>query len=84
MKILLLLSIISFVLMLSACSSNNAEKIFLNGLIYSLDDKNNIYEAVAIKDGIIIDLGTTSEISEKYPNAEKIDLNGKVVFPGFI
>lgn len=60
------------------------DKIFINGKIYSLDDKNSIYEAVAIKNGLIFDLGKSEELLKKYPGTEKIDLSGAIVFPGFI
>lgn len=63
----------------------SADKIFINGSIYSIDDSNNKYELMAIKDGKIIGLGTNKEInryvSEK---TEIIDLKQKLVLPGFI
>jgi len=84
MKLILSLLFFSFFLHIVSCSNNKADRIFINGLIYSLDEKSSVYEAIAIQNGIIVDLGTSAEISSKYSNAEKIDLNGKVMFPGFI
>ncbi len=75
---------LSLVLAFNSCGKNMPDKIFINGKIYSLDDKNSIYEAMAVKDGLIFDLGTNEKILKKYSDAEKIDLNGAVVFPGFI
>ncbi|MCX8056218.1 MAG: amidohydrolase [Ignavibacteria bacterium] len=69
---------------LTACSKNMPDKIFYNGKIYSLDEKNSIYEAVAVKNGLIFDLGSSQDLLNKYPNAERIDLKGNFVFPGFI
>lgn len=69
---------------LTSCSREMPDKIYYNSKIYSLDDKNSIYEAVAVKNGLIYDLGTTDQLLKKYSNVEKIDLNGAVVFPGFI
>ncbi|MBU2447303.1 MAG: amidohydrolase [Bacteroidetes bacterium] len=71
-------------LFIQSCSPDNADRIFLNCKIYSLDENNSIYEAVAVKNGLIIDLGSTAELREKYSAVEIIDLGGKVVFPGFI
>lgn len=71
-------------LTLLSCSKEMPDKIFYNGKIYSLDDRNSIYEAVAVKNGLIYDLGTREQLLKKYPHVEKIDLNGAVVFPGFI
>lgn len=63
----------------------DADRIFINGSIYSIDDNNNKYELMAIKDGKIIGLGTNKEIN-KYVSekTEIIDLKQKLVLPGFI
>lgn len=58
--------------------------ILKNGHIYSLDEKNSIYEAIAIKNGKIVDCGTNDEILKKYKCNNIIDLEGKFVYPGFI
>lgn len=58
--------------------------LFLNGKIAALDEKNNFYEALGIKNNIIEFLGTTEEgNAEKASYDQIIDLNGKVVLPGF-
>ncbi len=83
-QVIVLVLFISMLMFQSSCSKEMPEKIFYNGKIYSLDDKNSIYEAVAVKNGIIFDLGSSEELLNKYPNSEKIDLNGATVLPGFI
>ncbi|MDR1801876.1 MAG: amidohydrolase family protein [Lachnospiraceae bacterium] len=40
--------------------------------------------AVAVKDNLIADIGNTSDLEKKYPDAKVIDAAGKVVMPGFI
>jgi len=42
------------------------DKVFINGKIYTLDSKNTVTEAIAVKDGDIVDLGTTKDIKDKY------------------
>lgn len=79
-----LILVLSFQLILTSCSKEMPDKIFFNGKIYSLDDKNSIYEAVAVKNGIIVDLGSSEELIRKYPQSERIDLQGAFVYPGFI
>ena len=59
------------------------DKLFYNGRIYSIDDTDSIYEAVGIKDGKIVFLGTNDEAA-KAEAAEKVDLSGKTVLPGFV
>lgn len=65
-------------------SKNVPDKLFINGKIISLDSSFRVYEAIAIKDGKIFDLGTSAELLKKYPNAELIDLKNNFVYPGFI
>ncbi|MFN4110713.1 MAG: amidohydrolase, partial [Ignavibacteria bacterium] len=83
-NLLIMFVLLSFTMILTSCSKEMPEKIFYNGKFYSLDDKNSTYEAVAIKNGLIYDLGTSEDLLKKYPDVEKIDLQGAFVFPGFI
>lgn len=66
-------------------SSSYADKIFINGNIYSIDDKNRVYQGMAVKSGKIIALGSNEEINN-YSNekTEIVDLKYRVVIPGFI
>lgn len=58
---------------------------FENGLIYTMDNCGTVFESMAIKDGRIVFLGTAGD-GEKYRTNSKevVDLDGKVVLPGFI
>ncbi|MBA3073310.1 MAG: imidazolonepropionase [Anaerolineae bacterium] len=40
--------------------------------------------AVLIRDGVIIETGTTLELLNKYPDEERLDAEGKTVLPGFV
>ncbi|WP_160692214.1 amidohydrolase family protein [Clostridium sp. C2-6-12] len=63
----------------------NADKLFINGIIYSINNKNKIYQGMAVKNGEIIGLGSNEDV-KKYSNekTEIVDLKFKVVLPGFI
>ena len=65
---------------------NEAPEIILfNGDIITMDDTSPLVEALAIKGDLIIGTGNKSEIFElKDSNTRLIDLQGKVVIPGFI
>ncbi|WP_026947917.1 amidohydrolase [Algoriphagus marincola] len=71
-----------------ACNSgpeNPADKIFINGTIYTVDESNPKVEAVAVKDGMIQAIGSSAEIQKLAgENTEVIDLEGKTMTPGFI
>ena len=74
-------------LILGFNSCNNKIEVDLishNGIIYSLDDNNNVFEAIAFKNGKIIDIGKTHQILNKYQSKNKLDLQGKIAYPGFI
>lgn len=58
--------------------------IITNGKIHTMDSSKNMVEAVAVKGGKIIKTGTNNDIlSLKTENTEVIDLQGKVMLPGF-
>ncbi|WOX07188.1 amidohydrolase [Microbulbifer pacificus] len=69
-----------------ACAeSPDADRIYINGEIVTLDDKDSVASALAIKDGKITAVGTSEEISALAGvRTETIDLNGKALLPGFI
>lgn len=60
--------------------------ILVNGVVLTNDESNNFYKdgAVYIKDQIIEDVGNRKDIEAKYPDAEVIDVEGKVIMPGMI
>lgn len=75
-----------FPLFLFACSSQQKEKADLivhNAVIYTVDSAFTTAESFAVKDGKIIAVGTNKTILEKY-EGEKLDVQGKALFPGFI
>lgn len=66
-------------------SSDTMRKIFINGVIYSIDDKKRVYEAMAVKNGIIAALGSNEEIINYFKDEKEIiDLKFRTVLPGFI
>lgn len=64
--------------------SQKVDLIIHNAQIHTLDPNNTIYEAIAIKDGKILELGPQRQILNKYSAKESIDAQGKEVYPGFI
>ncbi len=62
-----------------------ADLVLTNGIIYTVDDRDSVEEAVAIKEGRILFIGAAHQV-EKYIGAAtvRIDLQGKMVIPGMI
>jgi len=62
-----------------------ADVVYTNGKIYTVNESQSWAEAVAIKDGAFFKVGTTEEaqglIGEE---TEIVDLDGRLVLPGFI
>jgi predicted amidohydrolase YtcJ len=64
---------------------DQADRIFINGTVYTVSDQMPVVEAVAVKDGKIIAFGTNQEIDLlKSSKTQVIDLKGKMMMPGFI
>ena len=61
------------------------KKAFINGKIYTVNDKQPLAEAVFIEDNKISFVGSNSEIKKLIDNTtEVVDLHGKLMLPGFI
>lgn len=59
-------------------------KIFYNAHIITLDPENPREEAMAVQGERILALGSNAEIlALDLPDAEKVDLQGKIISPGF-
>jgi predicted amidohydrolase YtcJ len=74
-------------LLLWSCQSGPApaDQVFINGIVYTVDESNPKVEAVAVKDGLILAVGTTAEIQAFVGgDTEVIDLQGKTMTPGII
>jgi len=62
-----------------------ADLVLMNGKIITVDDEFNIAEAVAVKDGKFVAVGTEKDMRTWRGEAtENIDLKGKMVLPGLI
>ncbi len=59
-----------------------AELVLFNGKIVTVDDAFSIREAIAIRDGRILAVGT-NELRNRYAAARTLDLQGRMVLPGF-
>ena len=52
--------------------------------IYTVDDRFSVAEAMAIRDGKILETGTNDVILKKYESDDEINAGGKTIYPGFI
>lgn len=64
---------------------SNAERIFFHAKVFTGDPQNPYAEAVAIRGGSIVAVGSLPHVENSVStNAQRIDLDGKSLFPGFI
>ncbi len=62
-----------------------AEKIYINGKVLTVDQNNSVAQAVAVAEGKILAVGTTSDLLKlKNNKTQVVDLKGKTLIPGFI
>lgn len=82
-NVFILILAISF---LFSCSTKKEEVdlIIHNAVIYSVDSSFAVYEAMAIKDGRIVELNSNDVILKNYNSKITTNLEGKAVYPGFI
>ncbi|UKN01527.1 amidohydrolase [Paracrocinitomix mangrovi] len=74
----------ALIFIITSCyKSGEADMIIHNARIYSCDEDFNVYEAMAIKNGKIIQLGPEREILNGYKCDNIIDAANSPIYPGF-
>ena len=81
--------IISFLLLLaialSSCKFRQKIPLLVHhAKIYTVDENFSVAEAMAVRDGKIIAIGTNDEILKQYEGEEELNAGGKTIYPGFI
>ena len=83
----ILLSIASCFCFMGTSSCKFRQKVDLvihHAKIYTADENFSVAEAMAIRDGKIIAIGTNDEILREFEAAEEKNAGGKTVYPGFM
>ncbi len=79
------LPLIAIILLLISCNNKTkADLLIYNATIYTVDSQFSKAEAMVIKDGKILESGKLSDLEKNYTASEKLDANGKFIYPGFI
>lgn len=61
-----------------------ADLCITNARIYTCDSVFNLAEAIVIKNGTILAIGTSAALQQQYACAQTIDAKGLCMYPGFI
>ncbi len=67
-----------------AYKHKQADLLVHNAHIITLDSAEHVYQAMAVKDGRIIELGPEQQIRNEYNAALTFDAAGQWIYPGFI
>jgi predicted amidohydrolase YtcJ len=70
--------------LLSCSSKTKVDLLIYNATIYTVDSAFSIAEAIAVNDQKIVEVGKSADLQAKYEAAERLDAEGKFIYPGFI
>lgn len=79
--------LISLVIVSFACSNPARQKVDLlvyNATIYTIDSSFSTAEAMVVENGKIIKTGKKDELEKNFEAKDRLDANGKFIYPGFI
>lgn len=62
----------------------NADLLIVNATVYTVDDKNSVAEAIAVRGSRIVAVGSSKDIQNQFTSQNIIDAQGKTVIPGLI
>src|SRR5258706_2274144 len=71
-------------LFVSCSQKQKVDLLVYNATIYTVDSSFSNAEAMAVKDGKIVAVGKTADLEKEYDAKEKLDAEGKFIYPGFI
>jgi len=74
----------TFVLISCNQEQQVADLIITNANIYTVNEKAPKAQSFAVKDNLIIGIGTSKEISEQFQSKNTLDVDGKTILPGLI
>ncbi len=79
------ITILLFITLVYSCTLKpEVDSIVINANVYTVNENFDKIEAFAIKDGKIVDIGSTLEIQSKYRAKYINDAKGKTIVPGLI
>lgn len=79
----LVISLLSLTLLYGCTTNKEVDLIVFNAQVYTVDSTFTLAEAFAIKNGVFVDIGSSKDMLKKYIAKDKIDAQGKAIYPGF-
>ncbi len=72
------------VLFFSSCREEDVDFIIYNATIYTVDNIFSTADAMVVRDGKIVHVGSKKDLLDWYDAKEKIDAGGAFIYPGLI
>jgi predicted amidohydrolase YtcJ len=80
----LLFTVLIIFSFMNACNpKDKVDLILTNATVYTIDEVFSKSESFAVKDGIIVAVGSSKDILAQYTSEQILDARGKFVYPGF-
>jgi predicted amidohydrolase YtcJ len=73
--------------LLSSCKSttgDQADLLVYNATVYTVNQEFAKAQAIAVRDGKIVAVGSSDDLKSKYKATKEVDAQGKPLYPGFI
>jgi hypothetical protein len=67
-----------------AAQTERADLLLVNGKVLTVDPGFSVGQAVAVRDGLIVAIGTSEDLRRRFEAARTVDLAGRTAMPGFI
>lgn len=77
-------SLLVLLLFAQCMKGQHVDLIVHNATIHTMNDYNDVEEAMAIRDGEIIEIGPERQINNKYSADEYLDAENSIIYPGLI
>jgi predicted amidohydrolase YtcJ len=61
-----------------------ADTLYVNGMIYTMDGGNSVADAIAVRGDRFVGVGSRTELEDRIKAKHVVDLEGRAVFPGLI
>jgi predicted amidohydrolase YtcJ len=85
MKKTALFLILVFPILITSCMKGESVDVIIhNAKVHTMNADGDVFEAVAIRDGKIVEVGPERQILNKYSADEYIDAQKKDVYPGWV
>jgi len=69
---------------MTASAQTPADLVLHNAQIYTVDEDQPEAEALAVRDGRLLMVGSNEDVGSAYPDARRVDAGGRTVVPGLI